>query len=87
MDKHQKLSMSIGTPISETENILQLVFQIYVSDYFTEEKMTKYECQPNTKKENWYETLKHFTDLYTLRKEYSEDRAGKSGSESAASTK
>ena len=49
--------------------------------------MMKYECQPNTKKENCYETLKYFTDLYTLRKEYSEDRAGKSGSESAASTK
>ena len=43
-----------------------------------------YECQENFKKDDWHETL---TNLYALRKSYSEDRAGKSRFKSAASIK
>ena len=87
MDKHQKLSKSIGTPILDTDKILQFIVKIYASKYFTEEHMMTYECQSNNKKDDWHETLQYFTNLYVIRKMYSEERAGNSGFKSSASFK
>jgi hypothetical protein len=56
---------------------------MYKSDYFTKEQMTKYEIHVDSEKV-WEKTLTHFTDLYTLRKAYGNDRAANSGFESAA---
>ncbi len=56
---------------------------MYKSDYFTEEQMTKYEMQRDTDKV-WTTTLQFFTDLYTQRKAYCDNRAANSGFDSAA---
>jgi hypothetical protein len=58
---------------------------MYKSDYFTKEQMTKYEILVDSEKV-WEKALTHFTDLYTLRKAYGNDRAANSGFESAAHT-
>ena len=44
----------------------------------------KYEMIPNDDKNNWTKTLAYFTNLYVMRKQYSEDRAAESGFKSAA---
>ncbi len=56
---------------------------MYTSDYFTEELMTKYEILLDANKA-WDKTLAQFTELFSLRKAYGEDRAANSGFESAA---
>ena len=56
---------------------------MYKSDYFTEEQMTKYEILSDSNKV-WDKTLAHFTELFSLRKAYGDDRAANSGFESAA---
>ena len=66
LDKHQDIGKDIGTPISDTDKILQFVVQTYARKYFTEEHMIAYECQPNNKKDYWHKTLKYFTDFYAL---------------------
>ena len=71
LDKHQKLGKAIGNLILDTDTILQFVVQMYASKYFTGEHMMAYECQTNDKKDDLHETLKYFTDLYTLQKAYS----------------
>jgi hypothetical protein len=63
--------------------MLHFVGQMYKSDYFTEEQMTKYEVLTDSDKV-WGKTLTHFTDLYTLRKAYGDNRAANSSFESAA---
>ena len=47
--KQQKISKAIGTPIPNTDNIMQFVVQMYAGKYFTEEHMMAYECQTNNK--------------------------------------
>jgi hypothetical protein len=56
---------------------------MYKSDYFTEEQMTGYEILSDAKKV-WDKTLAHFTELFSLRKAYGNDRAANSGFESPA---
>ncbi len=56
---------------------LHFIGQMYKSDYFTEEQMTKYEILANLDK-IWDKTLTHFMDLYALRKAYGDDRAANS---------
>ncbi len=56
---------------------------MYKSDYFTEERMTKYEILSDANKV-WDKTLAHFTELFSLRKAYGDDRAANSGFESTA---
>jgi hypothetical protein len=56
---------------------------MYKSDSFSEEQMTKYEILLDANK-TWDKTLAHFTELFSLRKAYGEDRAANSGFESAA---
>jgi len=56
---------------------------MYMSDYFTEEQMTKYEILSDANKV-LDKTLAHFTELLSLSKAYGDDRAANSGFESAA---
>jgi hypothetical protein len=56
---------------------------MYKSDYFTKEQMTKYEILADSDKV-LEKTLTHFTNLYTLRKAYGDNRVANSGFESAA---
>ncbi len=62
--------------------MLHFVGQMYKSDYFTKNQMTKYEILADLDKV-WEKTLTHFTDLYTLRKAYGNDRAANSRFNSA----
>jgi hypothetical protein len=62
---------------------LHFVGQMYKSDYFTEEQMTKYEMQSNANKV-WTTMLQFFTDLYAQCKVYGNNRAANSGFDSAA---
>jgi hypothetical protein len=63
--------------------MLHFVGQMYKSDHFTEEQMTKYEILVDSDKK-WEKSLTHFTDLYALRKAYGDDRAANSSFKSAA---
>jgi len=73
----------ISVIISDKAKTLLFVGQMYESDYFTEEQMTKYEILSDSNKV-WDKTLAHFTELFSLRKAYGDDRAANSGFESAA---
>jgi hypothetical protein len=55
---------------------------MYKSNYFTEEKMTKYKILLDANKV-WDKTLAHFRDLFSLRKAYGNNKAANSGFESA----
>jgi len=59
------------------------VGQMYKSDYFTEEQMTKYEMLAD-KDKTWSLTLQHFTQLYAQCKAYGDDRAANSGFDNMA---
>jgi hypothetical protein len=83
LNKQQKKCKTINVIISDEANTLHFVGQMYKSDYFTEEQMTKYEILSDLNKV-WDKTLAHFMELFSLRKAYGDDRAANSGSESAA---
>jgi hypothetical protein len=74
---------AINVIISNEAKTLHFVGQMYKSDYFTEEQMTKYKILLDANKA-WDKILAHFTELFNLRKAYGEDRAANSGFESAA---
>jgi hypothetical protein len=83
LTKQQKKCKTINVIISDEAKTLHFVGQMYKSDYFTEEQMTKYEILSDANKV-WDKTLTHFTELFSLRKAYSDDKAANSGFESAA---
>ena len=83
LNKQQKRCKTINVIISDEAKTLHFVGQMYKSDYFTEEQMTKYEILPDANKV-WDKTLAHFTELFSLRKAYGDDKAANSGFESAA---
>ncbi len=73
----------INVIISDEANTLHFVGQMYKSDYFTEEQITKYEILSDGNKV-WDKTLAHFTDIFSLCKAYGNNKAANSGFESAA---
>ncbi len=81
--KLQKKCCTINVIISNKAKMLHFFGQMYKSDYFTEEQMTKYEMQLDTNKA-WDPTLDHFSKLFTQHKAYGDNRAANSGFESAA---
>jgi hypothetical protein len=83
LNKQQKKCKMINVIISDQANTLHFVGQMYKSDYFTKEQMTKYKILSDASK-IWDKTLAHFTDLLSLRKAYGNDKAANSGFESAA---
>jgi hypothetical protein len=81
--KQQNKCKAINVIISDEAKTLHFVAQMYKSNYFTKEQMTKYEILKDLDKV-WDKTLTHFTDLYALRKSYGGNRAANSGFKSAA---
>jgi hypothetical protein len=63
LTKLQKKCKTINVIISKEAKTLHFVGQMYKSDYFTEEQMTKYETLVD-KDKTWALTLQHFTQLY-----------------------
>jgi hypothetical protein len=83
LTKLQKKCKTINVIISEEAKTLHFVGQMYKSNYFTEEQMTKYEMLID-KDKTWALTLQHFTQLYVQQKVYGDDRAANSGFNSMA---
>jgi len=83
LNKQQKKCKTINVIISDEAKTLHFIGQMYKSDYFTEEQMTKYKILSDSNKV-WDKTLAHFMELFSLRKAYGNDRAANSGFESAA---
>jgi hypothetical protein len=73
----------INVIISNKAKALHFIGQMYKSDYFMEDQMTKYEMQSDAEKE-WDPTLDHFSKLFAQHKAYGNGRATNSGFESAA---
>jgi len=73
----------INLIISDEAKTLHFVGQMYKSEYCTKEQMTKYKTLSDANKV-WDKTLAHFTDLFSLRKAYGDDKVANSGFESAA---
>ena len=83
LTKQQKKCKTINVIISEEAKTLHFVGQMYKSNFFTEEQMTKYEMQRDADK-IWTTTLQFFTNLYAQHKAYDNNRAENSGFDSAA---
>jgi hypothetical protein len=83
LTKLKKKCRTINVIISNEAKTLHFVGQMYKSDYFTEEQMTKYEMQSDTDKA-WDPTLNNFSKLFSQRKAYGNDRAANSRFKSAA---
>jgi hypothetical protein len=83
LTKLQKMCRTINVIISNKAKMLHFIGQMYKSDYFTEEQMTKYEMRLDTNKA-WNPTLNHFSKLFAQCKAYGNDRAANSRLESAA---
>ena len=58
LEKHQNIGKTIGTPILDTDKIMQFVVQMYDIKYFTEEHMMAYKFHTNDKKYDWHKTIK-----------------------------
>jgi hypothetical protein len=83
LTKQQKKCKAINVIISDKAKTLHFVGQMYKSAYFTKEQKTKYKILLDTNKV-WYKTLAHFTELFSLRKAYGNNKAANSRFESAA---
>jgi hypothetical protein len=81
--KLQKKCCTINVIISNKAKTLHFVGQMYKSDYFTEDHMTKYKMQSDADKE-WDPTLDHFSKLFAQCKAYGDNRAANSRFESTA---
>jgi hypothetical protein len=83
LTKFQKKCRTINVIISNEAKALNFVGQMYISDYFTEDQMTKYKMQSDADKE-WDPTLDHFSKLFAQCKTYGVNHAANSGFKSAA---
>jgi hypothetical protein len=83
LTKKQKKCKTINVIISKEAKTLHFVGQMYKSDYFAKEQMTKYEMQRDADKV-WTTALQFFTNLYAQRKAYGNNPAANSGFDSAA---
>ena len=86
LPKQQKKCKVIGVIICDEAKTLHCVRQMYKSDYFTEDKLTKFEILADTDK-TWDKTLAHFTALFSLRKAYGSNKAANSGFKSVVHTR
>jgi hypothetical protein len=83
LDKQQKKCKTINVIISDEAKTLHFVGQIYKSNYYSKDQMTKYKMNANINK-TWLHTLQFFTKLFAQRKAYGGDRAANSNFDSAA---
>jgi hypothetical protein len=78
LNKQQKKCKNINTIILKEAKTLNFVGQMYKSNYYTEEQMTKYEMQVDVNK-IWLHTLQFFTTLFAQHKAYRDNRGANSG--------
>jgi hypothetical protein len=83
LNKQEKKCKNINVILSEESKTLHFVGQMYKSNYYTKEQMTKHKMQADVNK-TWLHTLQFFTKLFTQRKAYRADCAANSGLDSAA---
>ncbi len=83
LDKQQKKCKTINVIILNEAKTLHFVGQMYKSDYYTKDQMTKYQIKADFNK-TWLHTLQFFTKLFAQRKAYGDDRAANSNFNSAA---
>ncbi len=62
LNKQQKKCKTITVIILEEAKMLHFIGQMYKSNYYMEEQMTKYKMQTNVNK-IWMHTLQYFTNL------------------------
>jgi hypothetical protein len=67
LNKQQKKCKTINLIISNEAKTIHFTGQMYKSNYFTEEQMTKYEILSDSNKV-WDKTRAHFAELFSLRK-------------------
>jgi hypothetical protein len=77
LNKQQKKCKNINVIISEEAKTPHFVGQMYKSNYYTKEQMTKYKMQVDINK-TWLHTLQFLTKLFPQRKAYRDDRAANS---------
>jgi hypothetical protein len=82
LNKQQKKCKNINVIILEEAKTLQFVGQMYKSNYYTEEHMTKYEMHTDVNK-TLLHTLQVFTKPFAQRKAYGDNHAANSGFDSA----
>jgi hypothetical protein len=83
LDKQQKKCKNINVIILDETKTLHFVGQMYKSNYYTKEQMTKYKMKADINK-TWLHTLKFFTKLFAQCKAYKDNRAANSSFNSAA---
>jgi uncharacterized membrane protein YgcG len=83
LNKQQKKCKNINIIISGEAKTLHFVGQMYKSDYYTEEQMTKYKMQADINK-TWLHTLQFFTKLFAQCKAYGDDGMANRGFDSTA---
>ncbi len=69
LDKQQKKCKNINVIISDKAKTLHFVGQMYKSDYYNKEQMTKYKMKANINK-TWLHTLQFFTKPFAQCKAY-----------------
>ncbi len=79
LNKQEKKCKNINVIISNAAKTLHFVGQMYKSDYYTKEQMTKYEIQADINK-TWLHTLQFFTNCFAQRKAYRDIGAANSSS-------
>ena len=82
LDKQQKKCKTINVIISDEAKTLHFVGEMYKSDYYTKDQMTKYKMKANITK-TWLHTLQFFTKRFAQRKAYGDDHAANSSFDSA----
>ncbi len=83
LNKQQEKCKNINIIILEEAKILHFIGQMYKSNYYTKEQMTKYEMQMDVNK-TWLHTLQYFTKRIVQRMAYGDNRADNSSFNSAA---
>jgi hypothetical protein len=83
LNKQQKKCKNINVIILEEAKTLHFVGQMYKSDYYTKEQMTKYKMQTKINK-TWFHTLQFLTNLFAQGKAYRDNCAANSSLDSAA---
>jgi hypothetical protein len=83
LDKQQKKCKTINVIILDEAKTLNFVGQMYKSNYYTKDQMTKYKMKANINK-TWLLTLQFFTKFFTQRKAYRDNHAANSSFDSAA---
>jgi hypothetical protein len=82
LDKQQKKCKHINVIILDEAKTVHFVGQMYKSDYYTKEQMTKYKMQTDVNM-TWLHTLEFFTQLFAQCKAYGDNFAANSGFDSA----